>query len=217
MIIAIDGPAGAGKGTIARYLAQKFDLDYLDTGLLYRAVALKVMEEKIDIDNKDSIISIAKIIEVKSLNNPALKEEGTASVASRIAVIPEVRQILTEKMRSFCLNVALPYKGVVLDGRDIGTVVCPEANCKLFITASVEIRATRRTIEMEKSNPSEANQHYLGEIIQRDSRDTGRQSSPLIPANNAVTIDTSELTIAQACALAESYLPEVLLYPEEFQ
>ncbi|MEI8296223.1 MAG: (d)CMP kinase, partial [Alphaproteobacteria bacterium] len=149
MIIAIDGPAGAGKGTIAVYLAGHFGFTYLDTGILYRALAHEALERSVDTEDESAIIALAASLTVQQAmgKGDALRGEEVAAVASRIAVIGEVRALLTQMQRDFGNNVSLPYKGAILDGRDIGTVIYPNATCKLFNTASPEIRLKRRLLE----------------------------------------------------------------------
>jgi cytidylate kinase len=215
MIIAIDGPAGAGKGTISEYLAMKFDLMYLDTGLLYRALAKAVLSEKVDPSDAVAVTNIAKTITVEDVNDPDLRGEEIAAIASRVAIINEARNILNELQRNFCRSVKPPYKGVILDGRDIGTVICPDATCKLFITARPEIRNQRRFLEtkMESEPSSEAVSDISQKIAERDSRDATRKIAPLTPASDAIIIDTSDLTIDEACTKAALYVAERCLVP----
>jgi cytidylate kinase len=214
MIIAIDGPAGAGKGTISEYLAMKFDLLYLDTGLLYRAVAKVVITEKVDPTDAIAVANIARTIKVEDVNDHKLRGEEIAAVASQIAVLNEVRNILTELQRSFCRSVTAPYKGAILDGRDIGTVVCPDADCKLFITARPEIRNQRRLLETRVSSDASAEvvSSLSQKIAERDRRDATRKIAPLTPAPDAIIIDTSALTIEEACTEAALYVEKCLLH-----
>jgi cytidylate kinase len=213
MIIAIDGPAGAGKGTISGYLAMRFDLLYLDTGLLYRALAKVVIIEKVDPTDAIAVSNIARTIKTEDTNDHELRGEEIAAVASQIAVFNEVRHILNELQRSFCRSVTTPYKGALLDGRDIGTVVFPNADCKLFITARPEIRNQRRLLEthMHSDASVEAVSSISQKIAERDRRDTTRQIAPLTPASDAIIIDTSDLTIDEACTKAALYVEEYLL------
>ena len=213
MIIAVDGPAGAGKGIIAASLASTYALKYLDTGLLYRSVALRALGAGINLTEQQALVQLALSLDLDDLKDPALRYESTASMASQIAVLPEIREILTRHMRLFSHCVTLPYQGVILDGRDIGTVVCPEANVKLFITASPEIRAARRAQEMKPlGNQALENQEgfVLAQVQERDARDVGRSIAPLIPAYNAHIIDTSTLSIEESCAKANQIVQEVL-------
>lgn len=213
MIIAIDGPAGAGKGTISEYLAMKFDLMYLDTGLLYRALAKRVMTEKVDPADPNAVANIARTIRVEEIDDHALRGEEIAAIASQIAVINEARTILNDLQRTFCRSVKPPYKGAILDGRDIGTVICPEATCKLFITARPEIRNQRRLLEtqMRIDASHEVVSSISQKIAERDQRDTTRKIAPLTPAPDAIIIDTSDLTIDEACTKAARYVEERLL------
>jgi len=217
IIIAIDGPAGAGKGTISQYLAMKFDLLYLDTGLLYRALAKAVITQKVDPNNPQAVTHIARTITVNDIQDPDLRGEAVAAVASQVAVIAEVRNILNDLQRNFCGSVKPPYQGAVLDGRDIGTIICPEATCKLFITARPEIRNRRRLLEnqMEKQENDEENPEDTSQItqkiIERDTRDRTRKIAPLTPAADAFIMDTSDLTIDQACTKAALYVAECCL------
>ncbi len=208
MIIAIDGPAGAGKGTISGYLAMKFDLLHLDTGLLYRALAKAVITKKVDPHNPKAIADIARTIRIEDVQDPDLRGEEIAAIASQVAVIAEVRNTLNDLQRRFCASVKPPYQGAILDGRDIGTVICPDAACKLFITARPEIRNQRRLLETQMSSEpdSEAVSRMTQKIAERDARDCARKIAPLTPAPDAFIIDTSDLTIEQACTRAAQYV-----------
>jgi cytidylate kinase len=201
MIIAVDGPAGAGKGTISRALAQHFSLKYIDTGLMYRALAYKALAEGVDLACEDALVSVAKILTSNDLQLPELRLEEVGNAASKIAILPAVREQITLHTRRFSQEVTLPYRGVVLDGRDIGTVVCPDADIKIFITATPVVRAERRLAEMVRSG-KQPQPNMLEQIIERDQRDQTRTASPLIPSVEATLFDTSEMTIQEACQQA---------------
>lgn len=185
--IAIDGPAAAGKGTISKAVAQHLGLSHLDTGLLYRAVGAKVL-------NGDEPQSAAQTLSATDLKAPNLRSAEVAQMASQVAAIPEVRAALVQFQREF----AGQEGGAVLDGRDIGTVICPDADVKLFVTASPEIRARRRHEELLASGSDTAYEVVLADVRARDDRDMNRADAPLKPAPDAVQIDTSDLSVAEA-------------------
>ncbi|MGB0352556.1 MAG: (d)CMP kinase [Paracoccaceae bacterium] len=188
--VAIDGPAAAGKGTISRRLADQFGFAHLDTGLLYRAVGAKVADGA-------APEMAAQNLTAADLARTDLRSHAAGQAASKVAVIPEVRSALVTFQREF----ARQSGGAVLDGRDIGTVICPDADLKLFITARPEVRAHRRYLEL---GGDEA--HILNEIIERDSRDMSRADAPLRAAEDAVVIDTSDLDIEAAVRLAAEHV-----------
>lgn len=194
MIIAVDGPAAAGKGTIARALARHFGYHFLDTGLLYRMVGLAVLQAGRDPADPAAASAAANALNPKNYRDEDLRGEDVGSAASQVAVIPEVRTALLHFQRAF----AQKKPGAVLDGRDIGTVVCPEAEIKLFVTASAEVRARRRQLELGATSY----ETVLSEIRARDERDRTRMTAPLVPAADAVVFDTSSMTIEEATAAA---------------
>ncbi|MCC5963686.1 MAG: (d)CMP kinase [Rhodobacteraceae bacterium] len=184
--VAIDGPAAAGKGTISRALAQEFGLAHLDTGLLYRAVAVKGGDP----------VATAQALLPEDLARDDLRSLQAGEAASRVAAMAEVRAALTEFQRSFARREG----GAVLDGRDIGTVICPQADVKLFVTASPEVRAERRWKETGEGSYDDV----LAQVRDRDARDQGRADAPLCAADDAVVLDTSTLSIAEAVAQARA-------------
>ncbi|MBT8416963.1 MAG: cytidylate kinase [Silicimonas sp.] len=190
--VAIDGPAAAGKGTISRAVADAFGFQHLDTGLLYRATGRKLLE------TGGSPEAAAKAITPEDLARDGLRTQAGAELASRVATIPEVRAALVAFQRDF----ARRNGGAVLDGRDIGTVICPDAEVKLFVTASAECRAERRFRELKDAGQVAAYEDVLDEVKKRDARDMGRADAPLRPAADAVEIDTTDLTIDEAVARA---------------
>ena len=198
MIIAVDGPAAAGKGTIARALAQHFGYHFLDTGTLYRRVGLALLETSDDPRNVKAAVAIAQNLNSHPYSDLELRTEAVGAAASIVAVIPEVRTALLAYQRNF----ADQLPGAVLDGRDIGTVVCPDADVKLFITASPEVRATRRLAELQAYGADVTFETVLHEIRQRDERDRTRAFAPLVPAADATVIETSEMTAEEAIAAA---------------
>ena len=198
LIIAIDGPAASGKGTLARRLAAHYGLPHLDTGLTYRAVGKVMMDQHLDLEDRESAILAAGNVDLSELDRVKLATHAVGEAASRVAVIPEVRKILVEKQREFARQAS----GAVLDGRDIGTVVCPDAAVKLYVTATAEVRAKRRFDE-ELMRTGEADyESILDEIEKRDARDTGRADSPLRPADDAHLLDTSNMGIEAAFSAA---------------
>ena len=194
-IIAIDGPAASGKGTVSKAISAKLQFNYLDTGKLYRAIGAKYLEGC-------EPISAAQNLDENDLKVYDLKKPKIAQVASEIALIPEVRASLLEFQRNF--SKKLP--GAVLDGRDIGTVVCPDAKVKIFLTASLESRANRRYFELVKQDPKISLETILEQIRQRDERDQKRISSPLVAATDAKVIDTTELSIKEAVEKVFAYI-----------
>ena len=192
MLIAVDGPAAAGKGTLSRRLAEHFNLARLDTGLIYRAVAKKVLETK-DPENNKIAIEIAQFLSLNDLDTNGLRDEAIGTAASKISAIPEVRKTLLNFQRNFAKNPPNGKVGAILDGRDIGTVVCPKAEFKLFITASSKIRAERRFKELQDRGKEAIRSAILRDIIDRDERDSIRSVSPLLPAQDAQILDTSKL------------------------
>ncbi len=188
--VAIDGPAAAGKGTISKAVAARFRFAHLDTGLLYRAVGAKVLAG-------GDPVAAAKALTPADMQGD-LRTPEVAQAASRVAVLPDVRAALVEFQRRF----ASQEGGAVLDGRDIGTVICPEADVKLFITASAEVRAERRYLELREKGLAGTREEVLADVIARDTRDRERAEAPLKPAEDAVIIDTSDLTIEEAVARA---------------
>ena len=189
--VAIDGPAAAGKGTIARAVAEHFGFAYLDTGLLYRAAARKV------IDGMDPVAA-AKALTPHDFERTGLRTAKVGQAASKIAALPKVRAALVD----FQHNFARSEGGAVLDGRDIGTVICPEAEVKLFITASDEVRAVRRHAELVEKSAELTVADVLADLQARDARDTERHVAPLLAAADAVLLDTSDMTIDEAVARA---------------
>ena len=189
--IAIDGPAAAGKGTISRAVAAHFGFAHLDTGLLYRAVGRRMLAG-------EEPVAAAQALRPSDLEGDGLRGAEGAQAASKVAVIPEVRAALLEFQRAFARRAG----GAVLDGRDIGTVICPEAEAKLFVTASAEVRAHRRHAELRASGGDQSYEQVLAEVQERDARDRDRSAAPLKPAGDAVLIDTSEMDVNEAIATA---------------
>lgn len=198
MIIAIDGPAAAGKGTIALKLAKHYGLNHLDTGLLYRAIGRLMTEQGLDVDNAAEAGAVARKLKAKDLNHPELRGREAGELASRVAVHPEVRAALVDFQRDF----ARTPPGAVLDGRDIGTAICPEADIKIFVTASPEVRARRRTDELNAKGRDVPYERILAEILERDERDSHRSAAPLRQADDAVRLDTTALDADAAFAAA---------------
>ncbi|MXP24891.1 (d)CMP kinase [Altererythrobacter indicus] len=188
MIIAVDGPTASGKGTIAKALAAHFGLPHLDTGLLYRAVGRQVVLNGGNPDDPADALAACAFPE-SLLGEAILRSEETGGLASKVSVHPQVRQALFERQRAFATQAG----GAVLDGRDIGTVIAPEAKVKLFITASVEARAKRRFLEMQARGETVTLNAIAQDLEARDLRDRNRTQAPLIPARDAYLIDTSAL------------------------
>jgi CMP/dCMP kinase len=194
MIIAIDGPTAAGKGTLARQLADHFDFAYLDTGSIYRAVASLVLEAQVDVSNQDDVTALAQKLSAGDLQRTDLRAEDVGQLASKIAVYPDVRQALLDFQRSFAESPPAQAKGAVLDGRDIGTVICPNADLKLYITASDEVRASRRHKELIDKGVTAIYAEILADLKVRDQRDQSRSAAPSRPAEDAYILDTSTMS-----------------------
>ncbi len=205
-IIAIDGPAASGKGTLARLLAQKYCLPHLDTGLTYRALAKALIDKGLPLGAETVAVETASAIDLARLDREVLSAHDIGEGASKVAVLPAVRRILVEKQRAFANQPG----GAVLDGRDIGTVVCPEADVKLYVTASAQVRAKRRFDEELMRSGDADFEAILDDIERRDGRDMGRTDSPLKPAEDAHLLDTSTMTIETAFREAVSIIDEKL-------
>ena len=193
MIIAIDGPAAAGKGTLARRLAQRLGYAHMDTGLIYRAVAAKLLAEGQDPAEADAAARTAGGLVLEDLTRPDLRDEAVSQAASRVAVLPAVREAVLDLQRRFAASPPGGEAGAVLDGRDIGTVVCPEAQVKIFVTASPETRAQRRHKELRDRGEARIYPRVMQEMEERDRRDSERAAAPLRSAEDAVVLDTSEM------------------------
>lgn len=196
--IAIDGPAAAGKGTLAKRLAAHYGFAYLDTGSLYRAVGVAVQAQGLDPSDEPAAIEAARALDATKIDEKAIRTAEAGAAASVVAVMQPVRDAILQFQRDFARNPPNSAKGAVLDGRDIGTVVCPEAPVKLFVTASPEIRAHRRWLELKGSGSAISEAQVLEETQERDRRDTERATSPLRPAPDAHLLDTSNLSIEAA-------------------
>jgi cytidylate kinase len=201
MIIAVDGPTASGKGTIARALAAHFHLPHLDTGLLYRAVGRQVFLDGGDPDSGGDALAACSFPEGLLLD-PELRSEASGGLASRVSVHHSVRQALYERQRAF----ATQPRGAVLDGRDIGTVIAPDAEVKLYVTANVEARAERRWREMQARGDTRTLEEITEDLRRRDERDRTRAEAPLRAADDAVVLDTSEMGIDEAIAAAMAAL-----------
>jgi cytidylate kinase len=194
MIIAIDGPAASGKGTLGKKLAQHFGLRHLDTGLLYRTVARALIDAGEKLDDRDAAVAAARTIDAARLDEGRLKARGMAEAASIVSAVPEVRAALIDLQRSF----AAAPPGAVLDGRDIGTVICPDADVKIFVDAAPEVRAGRRAVELRRKGENVDEAAILADIVRRDARDRTRDVAPLVAARDAHLLDTTHLDIDAA-------------------
>ena len=205
MIITIDGPAAAGKGTLANRLSKKYNLAYFDTGMVYRAVGLELTlnnlsaEDEIEAEKEARNLTFTKMINLSK--HPDFRSDVGGQAASKVAALPVVRNILLKMQQDFALDPQFDdgskANGVVYDGRDTGTVVCPKADIKLFVTASPEVRALRRHKEYLQKGVNSVYEDVLAQTKERDLRDSSRSSAPLRPADDAITIDTSNLDIDQ--------------------
>lgn len=198
MILAIDGPAASGKGTLAKRLAAHFGLPHLDTGLLYRGVAMALLDRGDALGDEAAAERAAQALAPALLDDPRLRERAMGEAASVVAAQPRVRAALVAFQRAFAATPG----GAVLDGRDIGTVICPEADVKLFVTASPEVRARRRALELRTRGQPSDEAEILADIRIRDARDAGRADAPLRAAPDAELLDTSDLTIDEVFAKA---------------
>ncbi len=191
MIIAIDGPAASGKGTLAKRLAAHYGYRHLDTGVIYRAVAFALTRRGLDLQDQAAAVRAAQELDPETFDNPALKSQAVGSAASIVSAIPEVRAALVAFQRQF----AVKPPGAVLDGRDIGTVICPNAEVKIFVVADPKVRARRRTLEALARGEAADEAVILADILARDERDQNRAAAPLKRANDAYLLDNSHLDI----------------------
>ncbi|MGV8939407.1 MAG: (d)CMP kinase [Allorhizobium sp.] len=205
-IIAIDGPAAAGKGTLSRLIAGHYGFHHLDTGLTYRATAKALVDAGLPLDDEQVAERTARVLELAGLDRAVLSRHEIGEAASRIAVMPSVRRALVDTQRAFSKK----SPGTVLDGRDIGTAVCPDAPVKLYVTASPEVRARRRFDEMVASGAKPEFAVIFADVKTRDERDMGRADSPLKPADDAHLIDTSEMSIEAAFQAAKTIIDAAL-------
>ena len=206
MIIAIDGPAAAGKGTLTRRLADHFGLAFLDTGPLYRAVGMNLVRKGGDTGDPEAAEAAAKSLKIEDLKAPDLRSDAAADAASRVSALPAVRAQLLSFQRAFASSPPDGAPGAVLDGRDIGTVVCPDADVKIFVTASVDVRADRRFKELRDRGLDVIHGRVLADMKERDARDSERAVSPLEPAGDAFQLDTSDLDADQVFAAALDFI-----------
>ena len=197
-VIAVDGPAASGKGTIAQRLGKAYDLPVLDTGLLYRAVGVLMQRAGANLDDAAMAAGQAKLLTADLLDDPGFRTRAAGEAASRVAVHPGVRDALLEFQRTFACQPG----GAVLDGRDIGTVIWPQAPAKLYVTATPEVRAERRWKQLKAQGEAVAYEDILDDIHKRDARDGGRDAAPMKPAADAALLDTSQMTIEQAADAA---------------
>ena len=198
MIIAIDGPAASGKGTIARMLARHYGLPHLDTGLLYRATAATLIQADRDLHDRDAAVAAARGLSLTEFDEERLRGREMGEAASIVAATPEVRAALTQAQREFAARPG----GAVLDGRDIGTVICPQADVKIFVTASPATRAQRRALELARRGERVDYAAMLAEIVKRDARDSDRADAQMRAAEDAVPLDTTHLSVDGAFAEA---------------
>jgi cytidylate kinase len=205
-VIAIDGPAAAGKGTLSRQVAQAYGFHHLDTGLTYRATAKALLDAGLPLDDEAVAEKMAREVELAGLDRNILSKHEIGEAASKIAVMPAVRRALVEAQRRFSKRMP----GTVLDGRDIGTVVCPDAPVKLYVTASPEVRARRRYDEIIGNDGTADFDAIFDDVRRRDERDMGRADSPLKPAVDAHLLDTSEMSIEAAFQAAKSIIDAAL-------
>jgi cytidylate kinase len=206
VIVAIDGPAASGKGTLARRLAEHYGLPHLDTGLLYRATARTLIDEGRRLDDVAAAVKAARGLALIDFDEAALRGREMGEAASVVAALPEVRAALVQAQQSFARRIG----GAVLDGRDIGTVICPDATVKIFVTASPETRAQRRALELRSRGESSDYAKVLADILHRDRRDSSRATAPLKPAADAMILDTTDFdvegTFREAQRLVEKQL-----------
>ena len=206
VVIAVDGPAASGKGTLSNSLANHFDFARLDTGLIYRALGLKVLGDGTDASDKQKVILLANQLSFDDLNQENLRSEKVGAVASRVAAIPDVRAVLLKFQRNFATHPPAEKSGVVLDGRDIGTIVCPNANFKIFLIADKDARATRRFKELQERGLRAIYSRILRDMVDRDARDSFRSVAPLEPAKDAFVLDTSNLSVDATFVAALEYI-----------
>jgi cytidylate kinase len=210
MIIAIDGPAASGKGTLARRLAAYLGFAHLDTGSLYRAVGLKLLRQGTSGDDVDAAVNAAKSLTPADLDDPEIRADATAAMASKVAAIPAVRAELLDFQRNFAKFPPQGAKGAVLDGRDVGTVICPEAEVKFFIIADAKARAERRYKELTAAGREVDFGAVLAEMVERDKRDTSRKAAPLTQAPDAHLLDSTNSDIDSVFQTALALvLPEI--------
>lgn len=211
MIVAIDGPVAAGKGTLARRIAAALDYAHMDTGMIYRAVAARLLVGGGVPEDREAAIRTAHALRLEDLDRPDLRDEAVGQGASVVAAIPEVRAALLALQRRFAAEPPQGRTGAVLDGRDIGTVVCPDADVKLFVTADLESRARRRHKELQERGETLIYARVLEDMRARDARDSARATAPLAPAADAITLDTSEMdadaAFEAAMAIIASRMP----------
>ncbi|HHI88845.1 MAG TPA: (d)CMP kinase [Hellea balneolensis] len=209
-VIAIDGTFASGKGTLARRLAEHFGFAYLDTGKLYRAVARRALQAGTELDNAQALADLARQITPEELDNVELKSGPVGAAASKVAILPDVRAALFQFQRDFAMHPGKGYKGAVLDGRDIGTVICPEADVKLYVDASPDVRARRRYLELRSYGENVSLAQVAADLAERDNRDKSRPLAPLKIAENAHLLDTTNLSIDAAFEQAKALVLAVL-------
>jgi cytidylate kinase len=206
MIIAIDGPAASGKGTLGKRLAAHYGYRHLDTGLLYRAVAKALLDAGHRLEDSDRAVAAAETLDPTNFSEAALKDHAIGEAASIVSAIPAVRTALLALQRNF----AASPPGAVLDGRDIGTVICPDAQIKIFVTAAPEVRARRRAAELQAKGEAAEDAMILADILRRDQRDASRAVAPLVAAPDAHTIDTTQLDIDGAFEAAVTIAQKIM-------
>ena len=216
-VITIDGPAAAGKGTLARRLAEHYGFAYLDTGLLYRAVGRRLLDRGGDPCDVEAAVEAASSLRPEALEDPTLRSDETASAASQVAIIPDVRQTLLQFQKRFAASPPGGALGAVIDGRDIGTVVCPHTPYKLFVMASLEERAERRLKELREQGIESIHGRVLQEMKDRDARDSQRDVAPLVKSEDALLIDTTEMAPEMVFSVALDHLSAQGLAPPELR